>query len=148
MGLSKLFRKRAIAYIIDTACLGSIAVLILNFFNITPDWFWTISLGGVFSIPSIVPILFVFLLVSKDIWFLNASIGKLLVGVRVIKTDGTKPSFFLLIKRSFVMQTYGYVRSIIAFSSGKENFALWQTDFAEWEKKKFCTEIVENRKDQ
>ena len=60
MGLSKLFRKRAIAYIIDTVCLGSIAVLILNFFNITPDWFWTISLGGVFSIPSIVPILFVF----------------------------------------------------------------------------------------
>lgn len=93
----KIIKKRVLALLVDSFILGSIIAILQLIF---PDLF----LDNVFwACLIVVPF------VCRDFVFRNASIGKKLFGIAIYDKNWKKPTFILLLKRSFLTATVGYV---------------------------------------
>ena len=92
----KVLKKRAIAAIIDVFILGLI-IGFLQFLN-----------PNLFDGRGYLLILFIIPLFLRDIFFKNASLGKVLCRIAIYDSDWKAPSLLLLIKRSFLTATIGY----------------------------------------
>ena len=82
--------KRIIALLIDVFVIVAFHLLLNQFFNIKSY------------------IIFVFLFI-KDILFLNASLGKKIMGIAIFNRDFSKPTLLTVIKRSILTNTIGYL---------------------------------------
>ena len=94
----KIIRKRILAFLIDSFFLGSIFVLCQILFS-----YWRIKIGTIGYVLLFVPFMF------KDLIFQNASFGKKLMGIAIYDNNWLRPKFTVLIKRTFLMLTVGYV---------------------------------------
>ncbi len=58
-------------------------------------------------------------LLIKDLVFRNASIGKLIMNVRVVSEDGTHPSFKQILKRNitYIIPPFAVVEAIVSFAT-------------------------------
>lgn len=123
----KIRRKRIIAVIID----HFIVCFVLLFLD-------DISKATIIpSIPSSLDIVLVVLMLSlKDFTFRNASVGKMIMGLRIVDEKGKRPAFNVLIKRGFLMPTLGFIKFYKAF------FFTEYTDFIDWERDFFHTQVV------
>ena len=92
----KILKKRCMAFLVDISLFGSAVVLI--------DMY----------ILSLLPhennsfILLFFLFPARDIVFGNASLGKMIFGLRVYDKFWRKPTFKTLYRRSLVSSMHGY----------------------------------------
>ncbi|MBR2634560.1 MAG: RDD family protein [Clostridia bacterium] len=123
----EVLRKRLIAFFFDALILGvfySIFKRIFLWLNMEPN--------------SISYFLFISPFFFKDIVFRNASVGKKIVGLAIYNKDGSIPNFKLLIKRSFLMTTIGYLYFCKGFFVDKKYYSA----LIEWEEKTFGTKVV------
>ena len=93
----KVLKKRGLAYFFDFIFVMFIAVGIQSLANYLFD--------GKVQIQ--IPLIILFFI--RDYLFKNASLGKIIFGLRIYTTKWEKPDFLLLLKRSFFVSTIGYV---------------------------------------
>lgn len=108
-----MFFKRVIAFFwIDTPILG----LIASFFSLI------ITKGQMELIYTYMPILMIFqycLVLFKDIPFTTGSIGKKLVGLKIVNQDGSKPSRVKLLLRNILFPLMPIDAFIVALTDQK-----------------------------
>ena len=95
--MKKLFYKRIFAYLIDgfvfAFCYEMLRDYIVIFIKTTHSW-------GYFL---------VFLpLIIRDVWFMNASLGKKILGLVVVDDNWLAPHFSTILKRSAFTGTLGF----------------------------------------
>ena len=131
--MNKILKKRIVASIIDSIIVASyIAILQLAL----PQWYaWCLDkFGGLILIVLLIPYFL------KDLIFRNASIGKMIEGIAIYDDNWKRPNPFLLIKRSFIMLTVGYVKFIkTKFTSGN------LLTFFDWEMDDLNTRVVDKK---
>ena len=115
----KIFEKRVIAILIDGFVFGAIYTLFKEM--VIPKQFF--DLGLIFHL-----ILF-FPLFCKDLLFKNASLGKKIVGIEIFDRNWEKPKGYVLIKRTFLMLTVGYVKCYKSLFIDKDNFRIQVFDY-------------------
>ena len=93
----KVLKKRVVAVLIDSFILISVLVLLQELLSI-----YKINIGNW-------DFLIVFLFFIRDFVFRNASIGKKILGLRIYYNNWKVPNFRLLLKRSIIVSTVGYV---------------------------------------
>lgn len=124
-----IMKKRAFALLIDGVLLG---VYYETIRHVLPGWYFKLGSIG-YAI-----LLSVFFL--KDIVFKNASIGKKIMGIQIFDERWENPSFFRLIKRSFMISTVGFAK-------------MWKTKFMsgeiltifDYEREKLGTSVIDNK---
>lgn len=108
-----MFFKRVIAFFwIDTPILG----LIASFFSLI------ITKGQMELVYTYMPILMIFqycLVLFKDISFTTGSIGKKLVGLKIVNQDGSKPSRVKLFLRNILFPLMPIDAFIVALTDQK-----------------------------
>ena len=146
-----LFKKRICAYTIDVLICAFILATIFLAFGDIPEWFWGFKIrfgedpSAVLSLPSVGFFLVLAFLTCIDLPFRNASIGKKLLGLKIVDTSGNPPKIFNLVIRCAIMHIWGMVQySANRFPSSK--YKEWQIDFVDWEERKLHTRVVEARK--
>ena len=90
----KIMKKRVIAYAIDTFIIG--LLLAIGRLNIQ-----------ILNNNTLIAILILLLVSLKDIVFKNASIGKLILGIKIYNIDWTIPTTLTLMKRSLLTSFVG-----------------------------------------
>lgn len=128
--MKRLFLKRAFALLIDGFIFGCcyslfFKDLVVTIYSHTGSWIFHLVF---------VPFFF------KDVIFRNASIGKMIFGLRVFDNNWKKPGIWALIKRAVVMSTAGFVLYKILNWIKKDK--LW---FMEWELNTLKTRVIERK---
>lgn len=143
--MMNMFKKRKIAYIIDFIFIVSLLGIITVFFKFIelPHWLFTIKIETPASInlPSIGTVLILLMIFAKDLLFINASLGKKIMKIRIVDVEGGRVSVFRLIKRSVLMQTVGIFKFFQA-KSNKIHTDDFMRELDEWEKTKFGTKVI------
>ena len=115
----KIFEKRVIAILIDGFVFGAIYTLFKEM--IIPKQFFDLGL--------ILYLILFFPLFCKDFLFKNASLGKKIMGIEIFDCNWKKPKGYILIKRTFLMLTVGYVKCCKSFFIDKDNFRIRIFDY-------------------
>ena len=129
-----LFKRKAAAFI-DYFLIGT--VLTVCGLSNAPEWFWhfEFNIGVVpVSLPSIGFFIVLLLIIFKDFVFRNASVGKKIMKLRIVDENWNIPSFKLMLKRGFMMQTVGYATYI--------KYCFLGGDIVDWEMKCLRTQVV------
>ena len=119
----KVFRKRAVALLIDSFLLGALLVLTQELLN-WGDW----------------DILLIILFFFKDCVFKNASIGKKLMGLSIYNSDWKAPSIKVLFKRGALMLTVGYLLTWKALAVGESLISVF-----DFERERLGTQVIDKR---
>lgn len=126
-----LSSRRIVAAIIDYFLIALIFVCI-GFLEL-PSWFYSLEFDT-FTIPSIGMLLLICCVISKDLMFKNASIGKKIMGLVIVDLEGSIPSATLIIKRGFIIHTIGYLTLLLHLRTN--------LDFVKWEAERIRTKII------
>ncbi|TDM04538.1 RDD family protein [Macrococcus carouselicus] len=96
------FGSRLVAYLVDGIVIGSLKNILLNplanLFN------WDLSqyfLAPIFSIGNMATALIYFLYFILMTWFFRATLGKMLMGLKVVSTTGAKLTFLQVLTREW-----------------------------------------------
>ena len=113
-----MLNTRILAYIIDYATFVVYMVIVAFIIII-------IGVESEFNLDAFVLILVYsvpFMFCLKDSVFKNQSIGKRIMGIEIIKNDGTRPSFIVLFSRNFILGVLNWIELIVYLVNG-ERFA-------------------------
>ena len=126
----KVFKKRAIAFFIDSCLICTIYTLI------------KLKIPGIILTDSDLALVIIISgLLLKDFFFRNASIGKKLLGLSIYNVYWNKPSFKVLLKRAVLMNFVGYFKvQWNATVRGGDLFELF-----EWEKNVVGTFVIDKK---
>ena len=124
----KILKKRAFAVCVDSFLIGMLCESLrtsVPFFNVFED-FWFL--------------LVVTLYLFKDSLFRNASLGKMIMGIRIYDNNWKRPKLLVLLKRNALMQTIGYAKWWKArFIDGNI------IDLFDWERDKLGTRVIDKK---
>ncbi len=140
--MKKILSKRKIAAFIDYFFLGTVLALISYWGRLShmPGWLlvFEFEIGSVpVSLPSFGFFILLFIIAAKDSLFRNASLGKKIMGLRIVMEDGTLPPLKTIWKRGLVMQTLGYTTYIkYRFAGG---------DIIDWERQHLKTKVINQK---
>lgn len=139
--MKKLLFKRIIALIVDCFVCASILSLISLFLNY-PSWFFVFEFS-VYAIPISLPSIGFYLvllaIIFKDCLFRNASIGKKIVGLVIYDKNWSIPKINVLLKRTIVMSTIGFVMF------WRFKFEGNLISFFTWERNVLKTQVVDKK---
>lgn len=122
----KVFGKRVVALIIDISLL----VICMLSFRYLLDKYGVPNNNG--------HLLLLFVYISKDILFKNASIGKKIMNIAIYNNFWRTPKPLLLIKRRFFMILDGAIMLLKILYKKESLFK-----FFEWERERFGTMVVD-----
>ena len=124
----KILKKRAIAYLIDAFIYGFIVeffrFIVLKLPN-NPNWWLPLVFLPIFC---------------RDVLFKNASIGKKLIGIAIYDNDWKSPRIPLLIKRSLLVSTVGYVILLRSYSMHGDKISV-----IDWERDTLGTRVIDKK---
>lgn len=140
--MKKMLHKRKIAVFIDYFSLGMVLTLIsyLGRLSSMPEWILVLEfeIGAVpVTLPSFGFFILLFVIGAKDCLFRNASLGKKIMGLRIVTEEGMLPPLKTIWKRGIVMQTIGYTTYI--------KYRFTEGDIVEWELQHLKTKVVSKR---
>ena len=123
----KIFKKRFFAFLIDLLLLACIIYVMKHTLEIRKN---TIQYA----------LLFLPLLV-RDFTFKGASIGKIIMGIRIYNSEWRTPSYYLLLKRSFIVSwILNWNWSVVGCYIGEDILYLYRK-----EKEKLGTQVVDKK---
>ncbi|GGB03092.1 putative membrane protein YteJ [Macrococcus hajekii] len=96
------FGVRLVAYLVDGIVIGSLKGIILNPLAKLSDWdLSAYYLAPIFSIANITTALIYFLYFIMMTWFFRATLGKMLMGLKVVSTSGRHLTFLQVFTREW-----------------------------------------------
>ena len=96
----KVLKKRAVAIVIDSFVIGFLLAGAMELFKS-----WSPSTDNFFT--TIIALSLMLLQLLRDLLFRNASLGKMIMGLRIYDDNWEKPSVFAIIKRSAITSFAG-----------------------------------------
>ena len=124
----KILKKRAIACLIDAFIYGFIVELFrLIVFKMPTDPGWWVPL-------LILPF------ICRDVLFKNASIGKKIMGIAIYDNYWKSPKITLLIKRSLLVSTVGYVILLRSYGMHGDKISV-----IDWERDTLGTRVIDKK---
>ncbi len=123
----KILKKRAFAILIDSFILGFMLAGFQDLFN---RW----------GVEDLMEFVLITLFFFKDFLFINASIGKIIMGIRIYDNSWKRPKLLVLLKRNAFMITIGYIMWWKArFIDGNI------INLFDWERDKLGTRVIDKK---
>ena len=123
----KILKKRFFASLLD-AHIYAVIVVAIQFF--LPEWVTEYNLVGLLLIP------FFF----KDLLFKNASLGKIIFGLRIYDKKWEKPKIKVLVLRAIFTSTVGAIKAQRLAILGESYIEIF-----DWEREKFGTCVIDKK---